>query len=127
MVVDADGSASAPDGSAISADENGKVDLTAAAEPEVVMTKTVSIKVSGDAPTQTAYVLGDVDMDGKIRSKDARLALRAAAKLDVLDGAALLLADVNEDGNVRANDARAILRIAAQLDPKPEKTISVPV
>ena len=62
-------------------------------------------------------------MDGKINSADARLALRAAAKVETLTETQTLLADVSDDGKVKAADARTILRIAAKLEPKPEKQI----
>ena len=70
------------------------------------------------------YVLGDVTMDGKINSSDARLALRAAAKVETLAELQQKLADVDADGKVKAGDARTILRIAAKLEPKPEKKFS---
>ena len=80
-----------------------------------------------EAPTTTEptqyYTLGDVNMDGKINSADARLALRAAAKVETLTETQTLLADVSDDGKVKAADARTILRIAAKLEPKPEKQI----
>ncbi len=80
-----------------------------------------------EAPTATEpaqnYTLGDVNMDGKINSADARLALRAAAKVETLSELQTVLADVSEDGKVKAADARTILRISARLEPKPEKQI----
>lgn len=77
-------------------------------------------------PEQTfSYRLGDVNMDGKIKSNDARLTLRAAARLESLSDLQLLLADVNGDKKVQANDARSILRIAAKLDPAPQEFITV--
>ena len=71
------------------------------------------------------YTLGDVNMDGKINSADARLALRAAAKVETLSQLQELLADVDENGKLKAADARTILRISARLEPKPEKQIPV--
>ena len=79
--------------------------------------------IDPNAPAEE-YVLGDVTMDGKINSSDARLALRAAAKVETLTELQQKLADVDADGKVKAGDARTILRIAAKLEPKPEKTIS---
>lgn len=61
------------------------------------------------------YVSGDVDSDGKVRANDARLALRASAKLEKLEGSAFEAADVNNDGRITANDARSILRYSAKL------------
>lgn len=65
--------------------------------------------------TVPAYTPGDVNADGQVLANDARLALRASAKLEVLTDAQILAADVNEDGQVLANDARQILRYSAQL------------
>lgn len=55
---------------------------------------------------------GDVDGDGKVTTKDARAALRAAIDLEKLDGPQKVAADVNHDGKVDTGDARDILRKA---------------
>ncbi len=60
-------------------------------------------------------VLGDVNADGKVNAADARIVLRASAKLTQLNGNEILSADVNGDGKVNASDARIILRVAAKL------------
>lgn len=62
------------------------------------------------------YLTGDVDGDGRITAKDARLALRVSAKLDRATYVESLAADVNLDGKVTAADARKILRVAAKLE-----------
>ena len=59
---------------------------------------------------------GDVNGDGKISSKDARLVLRAAAKLEELFPEQIARADVTGDGKVNSRDARRILRAAAKLE-----------
>lgn len=61
-------------------------------------------------------VLYDVNGDGNITAADARLALRASARLATLGGDSFTAADVNHDGNVTASDARLILRKSAKLD-----------
>lgn len=61
-------------------------------------------------------LLGDVDGNGKVLAADARLALRAAAHLEILSESAAAAADVDFDGNVTASDARKILRVSAGLD-----------
>ena len=61
-------------------------------------------------------VRGDVNGDGNVQTSDARLALRGAAGIDILEGDAIIAADVNEDGNVQTSDARVILRVAAGLE-----------
>lgn len=61
------------------------------------------------------YITGDVNSDGRINAGDARLALRAGASLEKLEGKAFLAADVNGDGRVTARDARSILRYSAKI------------
>ncbi len=58
---------------------------------------------------------GDVNMDGRIFADDARLALRASAKLENLSDSQRILADANSDGQLTADDARQILRYSAGL------------
>ena len=60
-------------------------------------------------------LLGDVDTDKNVTTKDARLALRAAIGLDTLSGKATAAADVTGDGSVKTDDARIILRVAIGL------------
>ena len=63
-----------------------------------------------------AAFLGDVNRDGKVRSADARTALRAAARLETLTDEQIRYGDVNGNGRIDAGDARIILRMAANLD-----------
>ena len=69
----------------------------------------------------TAYALGDLNGDGRVNSVDARLALRAAARLDTLSDFQKTVGDVNGDGTVNSKDARLLLRAAAHLEALPEK------
>ena len=62
------------------------------------------------------FLLGDVNLDGKITAADARLCLRAAARLDELSGTPRYAADYDNDNQIKAADARLILRKAAKLD-----------
>ena len=82
--------------------------------------------VSDTTHTQVFYTLGDVNMDGKINSTDARRVLRAAAKLDVLNEIETLLADMDGNAKINSTDARKVLRIAARLEPAPETKIPIP-
>lgn len=59
----------------------------------------------------TSYELGDVNMDGKVTSVDAMLALKLAL-LDNPTDVILGLADVNGDGKITAVDAMRILQYA---------------
>ena len=57
---------------------------------------------------------GDVNGDGRTNSRDARLALRGAARIETLSAEQTARADMNADGVLRSGDARAILQIAAK-------------
>ena len=68
-------------------------------------------------PPLAGGILGDVDKDGVCRARDARLALRASAKLETLDAEQIVRADVDGDGKLFAREARMILRYSARLVP----------
>ena len=72
--------------------------------------------LEGLGPNWPVSMLGDVDLDGKVTAKDARLALRVSAKLETLTATQLRLADLNSDGIVTAAEARKILRVSAKLE-----------
>lgn len=61
---------------------------------------------------------GDVDRDGKITTKDARLALRAAIGLENLRRVQRVAADVNRNNKIDTADAREILRKSVGLGGK---------
>lgn len=67
------------------------------------------------APNTTS--LGDVNRDGKVNSKDARIVLRVSARLETLDDESKKIADYDQNGKVNSFDVRCIMRIAAKLDP----------
>ena len=83
-------------------------------------TGTVIKKLAADGEVLdglTASVKGDVDGDGAITTTDAREALRAAAKLTVLNDAQNLAAEVDGDSTgISTSDARILLRVAAKLE-----------
>lgn len=66
--------------------------------------------------TAFANAKGDVDNKGGVTVEDARLALRAAVKLETLTGDALKAADVDGKDGVTVEDARLILRVAVKLE-----------
>ena len=74
---------------------------------------------SGEPGTtaQTEFPLGDVDGNGRVTAADARLALRAAARLEELTAAQLRAADYDRSDKLTSADARYILRVAAKRDP----------
>ncbi|MBR1811092.1 MAG: leucine-rich repeat protein [Clostridia bacterium] len=73
------------------------------------------VPVNPDPPAPE-FMLGDLNGDKKVNSVDARLALRAAARLDTLTDVQRLAADIDGDGKVGSGDARRILRAAARLE-----------
>lgn len=62
------------------------------------------------------HPLGDIDLDGKITSADARLALRYAVGLELAKENAIALGDMDGDGKITAADSRLILRNAVGLE-----------
>lgn len=58
----------------------------------------------------------DTNLNGKVDVADARLALRAAVKLETLDEYALQCADIDKSGIVEIFEARKILRKAVGLE-----------
>jgi hypothetical protein len=59
---------------------------------------------------------GDANGDGRLTAADARLALRASAKLEELDDMGFAAADLDPDGRITAREARWILRASAKLE-----------
>lgn len=62
------------------------------------------------------YLPGEIDGDSYVRAADARLCLRAAAKLEELTPEEQKAADADGSGVVDSSDARAILRASAKLE-----------
>ena len=62
------------------------------------------------------YMYGDLSVDGKINSEDARLALRYAVGLEESTKIITMVGDVNGSGKIDSDDARLILRFAVGLD-----------
>lgn len=61
-------------------------------------------------------VKADVNGDATITAADARLALRASANLDKIEGVYAIAANYNGDDDITAADARKILRKSAGLE-----------
>lgn len=59
---------------------------------------------------------GDVDGDGNITAKDARLALRYSVGLENLDANQIKACEVDGKANISASDARIILRASVGLE-----------
>ena len=73
----------------------------------------ISAADESDIPTAEP---GDIDANGRISASDARLVLRASAKLENLSSEQTAAADVNGDNRITASDARKILRVSAKLE-----------
>lgn len=104
-----------------------------------------TVRVS--AAESKTYLMGDIDLNGKLEPSDARSVLRVSVQLDELegvkDGTVLpndkaeptkgQLADIDGDKRITPSDARAILRMSVMLDEQrtirveiPEETTTVP-
>ena len=73
------------------------------------------MKIISDNEVVEIAVLGDIDSSGDISVSDARLALRAAVKLDTLTGVYEIAAEVGQ-GQISVSEARLVLRAAVKLD-----------
>ena len=76
--------------------------------------------------TEAQFLPGDADLDGKVTSKDARLVLRASARLETLEGEAMMNCDLDGNGKLTSAEARMILRASAKLETLTVERPSVP-
>ncbi|MCR5782504.1 MAG: hypothetical protein K6G90_07165 [Clostridia bacterium] len=74
-----------------------------------------SVEVKLSSKIFASYDIGDVDGNGKVFANDARLALRASARLEELSREAFYAADCDRNGVITAGEARMILRYSANL------------
>ena len=65
---------------------------------------------------ETTPYRGDADGDLEVTARDARLVLRASAKLERLYYNSFFRCDVDHDRKLTARDARKILRVSAKLE-----------
>lgn len=114
---------SSSDPSVADVDNNGKITAKKAGTASITATALqsgqtavckVTVITSGKIE-KASYVLGDADLNKKINVDDARLALRAAVKLEKLNELQTLAADVDGSGLITVDDARDILRAAVKL------------
>lgn len=93
-------------------------DKTDNAKNKICNGTTVTLKIKDTAYDRLTFILlGDIDCDGSISVKDARLALRQAVSLESLSPvstASAVLSDTSEI--VTVSDARRILRAAVGLE-----------
>ncbi len=102
-------------------DENGKLEKLESRVDVDARTVTVELThfstyILADADTAPTFVLGDVNDDGRINARDARLLLRFIADLVEESELVVAAADFNGDGRINARDARDVLRHIAGLD-----------
>ena len=89
----------------------------ASATPEITMTpEATETIVPTSTPDEPDYLIGDVDLDGKVNATDALLVLKHAAKIEILSDDELIIADVEPDEKIDAVDALEILKIAAKIE-----------
>lgn len=65
---------------------------------------------------EKTYFAGDADIDNKVTSADARLALRASVGLETLSDVQKKISDIDKDNTVTSSDARMILRASVNLE-----------
>ena len=68
---------------------------------------------------KTPLLPGDLNRDGVVHSDDARIALRAAARIIPLTDIILANGDIDGNGKITSADARRILRAAAKIEALP--------
>ena len=104
------------------------VRLTALFMAVIALFTAMCVPASAQEESETGqdYILGDVDLNGKLSAADARLALRYSARIELLDSIQLTVADYDGNDIVNSSDARYILRAAIGLDPfaAPKPTVT---
>ncbi len=65
---------------------------------------------------EPTVLLGDMDLNGKVETTDARLILRISAGVEALTDDYLSIGDMNSDGNITLEDAILALRQVANVE-----------
>ena len=81
-----------------------------------IRTDTCTLCVSAFDQARSTVLPGDADLDGRISSADARIALRISVGLTRQTDLLVAVCDLDRDGDVTSADARLILRRAVGLD-----------
>lgn len=68
-----------------------------------------------EEPQEPTILLGDMDLNGKVETSDARLILRLAAKMEIATDNMLLMGDMNSDGAITVEDAVLALKQAISI------------
>ena len=91
----------------------------------IMMVAVLVILIMMISATAQTYLMGDANLDGKVRASDARFILRVCADLEMFDSEeAYACSDITGDGMITAADARLTLRLSAELEP--QSTITFP-
>lgn len=64
---------------------------------------------------EETILLGDMDLNGKVETSDARLILRLAANMEIATDDMLLMGDMNSDGAITVEDAVLALKQALSI------------
>ena len=83
---------------------------------EAALAELVSDAMDAKKEAETAYVYGDVDLDGEVAIFDTTLIQRALVDMDELTPLQEELADVDADGDMSIMDATAIQRYLAGVE-----------
>ena len=76
---------------------------------------TDEIVLSAECNYEKGKLTGDINLDGRVTSADARLVLRYSARLDTTNVNVKKYGDINADGKITSADARLVLKISAGL------------
>ncbi len=69
----------------------------------------------GEETEEPTILLGDMDLNGKVDTNDARLILRLSARLETVTEEMLSIGDMNSDGVISVDDAILALRKAVSV------------
>lgn len=73
-------------------------------------------ETTDEGTEEPAILLGDMDLNGKVETTDARLILRLSAGMEELTDEKLLTGDMNSDGLISVEDAVIALRKAIEVE-----------
>ena len=80
-------------------------------------TKEITVGDSNVTENVTIYLIGDVNMDGKIDADDVTALLRHVSGIEMLSSSAVALGNVNGDSNIDADDVTKLLRYVSGIIP----------
>ena len=108
-----DPSEEATSSTATEATASSSTDASESVSTSATVTSTQSTSSTGSTENYKTYLIGDVDLDGRITIKDATKIQKHIAKLLELSDVSLKLADANNDLKVSVKDATQIQKFIA--------------